>query len=330
LSDDATRLKAYQYILTIMKPNVYCTNCGHQGHMTKQCTQPITSFGAIVFRVKGEWNQAKSLLSSDTVITGLETVPNSNIEYLLIQRRDSLGFIDILRGKYKPTDYDYIKQQIRGMTVSEQERILTLPFDTLWEELWGAPVEASNNYRNDKETSRVKLENLRKGTPSLEEIIQETVQKWSTPEWGFPKGRRDIGESEYSCALRELKEETGLTETDVIPVKNMEPIQELFFGSNRIQYCHKYYIFYAPEGKEIVYDSTNPHMRQEIGDLRWCSMDDGLRLIRPDNSEKREILLRVNNLLRKYCSLRLGNEPINAYKKKYYRLCPLTAYAGKI
>lgn len=317
---NAPRLKAAQYPHITMKPNVYCTNCGHQGHITKQCTQPITSFGAIVFRVKGEWNQAKSLLTSESAITGIETVPSSNIEYLLIQRRDSLGFIDIVRGKYKPGDYDYIKQQVRGMTASEQERILTTPFDTLWEELWGPPQEGSNHYRSEKELSRGKMEALRGGTPSLNTIIQDAAQKWETPEWGFPKGRRDFGESEYSCALRELKEETGLTEMDVIPVKNMEPIQELFFGSNRIQYCHKYYIFFAPEGKELAYDKTNPHMCQEIGDLRWCSIDAGLQMIRPDNSEKREVLLRVSNLLRKYCALRLGNQPVNAYHRKSVRV----------
>jgi hypothetical protein len=161
---------------------IYCTNCGQPGHMTKQCTDPITSFGAIVFRIRGDWNQAKSLLSSDSAITGLETVPNSNIEFLLIQRRDSLGFIDIVRGKYKHDDYDYIKQQVRGMTLLERERILMTPFDTLWEDLWGPPVEGSNHYRSEKEVSRIKLEKLRSGTPSLESIIQETIQILLTPE----------------------------------------------------------------------------------------------------------------------------------------------------
>ncbi|NDB86016.1 MAG: NUDIX domain-containing protein, partial [Alphaproteobacteria bacterium] len=262
-----------------MKSNVYCTNCGQLGHMTKQCTQPITSFGAIVFRIKGEWNQALSLLTSESAITGLETVPSCNIEFLLIQRRDSLGYIDIVRGKYKSGDYEYIKQQIRGMTATEQERILTIPFDILWEDLWGAPTEGSNHYRNEKELSRAKLEGLRSGSPTLEAIVKEVNQKWETPEWGFPKGRRDVGESEYACALRELKEETGLTETDVIPVKNMDTVRELFFGSNRIQYCHKYYIFFAPDKKDVVYDTNNVHMLQEIGDIRWCSVDEGLRLI---------------------------------------------------
>ena len=30
--------------------NVYCVNCGEKGHVLKQCTGPITSFGIIAFK----------------------------------------------------------------------------------------------------------------------------------------------------------------------------------------------------------------------------------------------------------------------------------------
>ena len=295
------------------KISVYCTNCGEHGHVTKQCLYPITSFGAIVFRIRGGWNQAHSLMSSDTAITGLESVPSSNIEYLLIQRRDSLGYIDILRGKYKLGDTDYIRQQIRGMTREERHKILTVPFDTLWEQMWGPPAEGANPYRQEKEQSKQKLELLRSG--DLSALIESCEQVWATPEWGFPKGRRDIHESEYMCALREMKEETGLTEADVIPIKNLDTIRETFFGSNRVQYCHKYFMFYAPKEKEIAYDRANPHMCQEIGDLRWCSVEDGLQLIRPENIEKREVLLRVSGLLRKYCPFKYGDEDFVPFRR---------------
>jgi len=275
----------------------YCTNCGEYSHNTKQCLLPITSFGTILFRVKGEWNQPQTLLNSETSFNGLDLV-KSNIQYLLIQRRDSLGYIDIMRGKYKIDDIDYISKQIHGMTRDEQERLLSIPFDTLWEQLWGPPIEGSNPYKNEKETSRVKLMALRNILP---DIIKSVNMSWPTPEWGFPKGRRDPYESEYMCAIREMKEETGLTEKDVVPIKNIDTIKETFFGSNNIQYCHKYFIMYVPNNKEIVYNSNNIHMFQEIGDIRWCSLDEALSLIRSENVEKREILLRVSSLLRNYC-----------------------------
>ena len=284
----------------------FCTNCGEHGHSTKQCLQPITSYGIILFRVKGGWNQAEQLIASDTSLNGLECVPQANLEYLLIQRKDSLGFIDILRAKYNVTDIAYISQQLRGMTRSEQEKLLFEPFDSLWEQMWGPSPQGTNSYKNEKEQSRQKLEALRAGTPSLEEIIKTVNHTWDTPEWGFPKGRRDPHETEYFCALRELWEETGISERDVIPIKNLEPISETFFGSNHIQYSHKYYIMYMPQEREVVFDSTNKIMSREIGDIRWCSLEEGSKLIRADNIEKREMLFRVARLLRNYCPFQNG------------------------
>ena len=284
----------------------FCTNCGEHGHPTKQCLDPITSYGVIVFRVKGAWSQAENLVASDSSLNGLDGSLQSKLEYLLIQRKDSLGFIDILRAKYTVTDIPYISQQIRGMTKGEQDKLLYEPFDSLWEQMWGPAVQGVNSYKHEKEQSRQKLEALRTGVPSLETIIKDVNHSWDTPEWGFPKGRRDPHETEYFCALRELWEETGISERDVIPIKNLEPIREIFFGSNRIQYCHKYYIMYMPTERNTLYDTSNTLMSREIGDIKWCTLDEGLHRIRSDNIEKREILLRVARLLKNFCPFQNG------------------------
>ena len=70
-----------------------CTNCGDYGHTYRQCLAPITSYGMILFRIKGPWNQAQAILQNTTSVNGLDNIQN-NIEYLLIQRRDSLGFVE--------------------------------------------------------------------------------------------------------------------------------------------------------------------------------------------------------------------------------------------
>ena len=49
-----------------------CRNCGEVGHLYKSCPQPIMSFGIICYRI----NEGK-------------------IEYLMIQRRDSLSFMNL-------------------------------------------------------------------------------------------------------------------------------------------------------------------------------------------------------------------------------------------
>ena len=285
------------------KKQLFCTNCGIYGHYIKSCIAPITSYGCIVIKAPEGFDQAKELLKNDNSISGFENYMK-DIKYLMIQRRDSLGFIEIIRGKYKLTDTDYIQYHINTMTAEEHHKILTQDFETLWNQLWGAPKEQSQTYKNDKESAKEKFDALRSGTPSLECMIQNVTKPWTSAEWGFPKGRRDPRESELQCALRELKEETGIYEKDIIFIRNLESLSETFFGSNHIHYCHRYYIFMYNSNKELRYDTTNFHMAQEIGDLGWFSLEECLDKIRPENIEKKEVLLRASSLLRNYCPLR--------------------------
>ena len=277
-----------------------CTNCSNAGHQSKNCPQPITSYGVILFRIKGEWNQTEALLQGS--VTGMDP-SKSQIEFLLIQRRDTIGFIEIMRGKYRISDHEYIKQHLSCMTGEEHTKLLTADFDKLWESLWGPPQEGSHAYKNEKEQARAKMDIIR---PMLEGFIKD-IQPWEEPEWGFPKGRRDNCESEYSCAMRETWEETNISERDIFPIRNMEPIRELFQGSNGVNYCHKYYIAYAPAGvgeESIeVAAEKNEHIKREVRQIRWFSYDEAVQHIRPENPEKRQVLLRVNKILQKFCPL---------------------------
>ena len=294
-----------------MKKTIFCSNCGEYGHYLKNCLSPVTSFGVILVKLPDGFSQAEELLLNDNSVSGYEKIMK-DVKYLMIQRRDSLGFIEMMRGKYKITDTDYIRYHINTMTHLEHQKILNDDFDELWNKLWGTPKEQSLNYRNDKENAKQKLQQLKEGIQdmssntiiTLQTLINDITTPWDTPEWGFPKGRRDPREYELQCAFRELYEETGISESDVLYVRNLEPISETFFGSNHIHYCHKYYIMFYNSNKEINYDSTNPFMVQEIGDLGWFSLEECLKKIRPENIEKKEVLLRASSVLRSYCAIR--------------------------
>jgi 8-oxo-dGTP pyrophosphatase MutT (NUDIX family) len=288
-----------------------CSNCGLYGHSFRHCISPVTSHGVIVFKVDGTWNPAKILSEQESAITGFEGV--GHVKYLMIQRRDSLGFVELMRGKYQTDDFRYITTQLKGMTKKERNRFLTLSFNELWSQLWGID-STSTQYRSEKEISRQKFESLRvngvldesENRKTLGEVFEQMGPGWETPEYGFPKGRRDPNETERDCALRELWEETGLRKEDIKVIENCEPLQETFFGSNRVHYCHKYVLAYIKPDVEVSFDPANEHMKREIGDLGWFTLEEGLEKIRPENVEKKEVLLRAQSLLRNYCPLMLG------------------------
>jgi 8-oxo-dGTP pyrophosphatase MutT (NUDIX family) len=280
------------------------------------------SYGAIVFRIRdgGSWNQSTALVQTDhPVATGLESVL-SKVEVLLIQRRDSIGYVEMMRGKYKTGDTAYIEQLLSSITAAEREKLLTRPFDTLWQELWGPPQESGHTYRSEKETARQKLEALR-ADATLRNLCERVTTTWSTPEWGFPKGRREHSETEYACAMRELWEETNLSEKDLVPIRNMEPLQELYTGSNSVRYLHKYFLCYCPpDVNPLAFEDAlliNPHMRREVGNMKWVTGTEALELLRPDQEQKRQLLQRFFKILKTYCPLRMTqNTPARSELKK--------------
>ena len=54
-----------------------CNNCGLKGHIYKDCRAPVTSYGNIIYKIVG-----------------------SRPYIVMIQRKDSLCYIEFLRGKY--------------------------------------------------------------------------------------------------------------------------------------------------------------------------------------------------------------------------------------
>lgn len=276
----------------------HCTNCGLSGHVFRNCLSPVTSYGLIAIRYMNDII-SDSLFSKSNIIN----INNYSIQFLLIQRKDSLAYVEFIRGKYNPYDNDYIGRLLRGMTIKEQENILIKSFDELWYTVWG---ESSNlkSHKNDYDISEKKYSTIKDNIP---ELIKNNTTKWIEPEWGFPKGRRNPHESDLNCAIREFQEETGLHRNDFTVIQNTYPISETFFGSNQVHYCHKYYIAICNKSIEVQMNMNNLHMTREIGNIQWCSLDEAITKIRPDNIEKREILLKAGKIIRDFYPIQIND-----------------------
>jgi len=276
-----------------MKNSIFCNNCGKQGHVFHSCKLPIISNGLIVYREKkvDSESQANNRLKSD------------KYEYLMIKRKDTLGYVDFLRGRYSLHNKLYLLNIINEMTIQEKIKIRTMDFDSLWNDLWFG--SSSSQYRNEGRISKDKFEKLNSGIiinkniVTLESLIKESKTRWVETEWGFPKGRRNYNEKDLTCAIREFEEETGYKNHDFNIIYNILPYEEIFTGSNFKSYKHKYFICKLKDN--VI--NENGFQKSEVSDMQWKSYKECLDSIRPYNVEKKDIIYKLNKVLNKFIVL---------------------------
>jgi len=239
---------------------------------------PITSVGIIAYRVN-----------------------NNKKEYLMIRRKDTLGFIDFMRGKYSVNNKDYIMNMLKQMTEHEKITLNTQSFDELWFSVWGNN-RLSNQYKQEETVSRNKFQIIKDGIYNkqtfynLASLIDESKQyaQWEEPEWGFPKGRRNFQEKDFECALREFREETGISTDYLHSIQNIFPFEENFTGSNYKSYKHKYYITHMTYN-----DTLRPckYDKIEVSKIEWKTLEQCIQCMRPYNLEKQHMLTNLDNML---------------------------------
>ena len=261
----------------MIKNTNLCNNCGKQGHSFHQCKLPITSYGIVLFRSSSK-----------------------GLQFLMIRRKDSFGFIDFIRGKYSPYNIFQVQNIINEMSLVEKHEILTNSFDSLWLNMWG---NSSNiQYKNEEVSSSKKMETIRNGVIinndniTLRNIVENSSTKWNETEWEFPKGRRNHKEKDLDCALREFEEETGISKEKITVVENILPFEEIFIGTNHKSYKHKYFLAYMNDTEE----NLDNFQITEVSKMEWKTIDNCLESIRPYNLEKMKLITNINKVLQEY------------------------------
>lgn len=278
--------------------NVYCANCGEKGHVVKDCKGPITSFGIIAFRIVNsekdeigdtntELNRILSL-SKDVHLNTLKRYPT--IKYLMIQRKDTMGYIDFVRGKYSLQNKDkMIKVCLDEMTLLEKQNLISKSFDQIWSELW--INHESKTFKNEYETAKEKF-----GKLEIESLVKSSSNHFEYQEFGFPKGRRNMKESNIVCAEREFFEETGYNKGNYKFLKNYPTVDEEFIGTNGIKYRHIYYVVKMNDNiKPPTIDKKNIVQTGEVQNIGWFTIDECMTIIRPYDTAKKQAILNVNS-----------------------------------
>lgn len=250
------------------KKEIVCINCNKIGHTFKQCHQPISSYGIIAFKVF-----------------------DNNIFFLMICRKDTFHYVEFMRGRYDLEDKCYINSLLDGFTHNERNLITNYNFDYLWTKLWMSKNQ--ERYNREYYDSKNKFNILMKDSYLINYFDKFEV-KWTEPEWGFPKGRRNLGEEDLDCAKREFEEESGLNNQQY-QIIDSSFIKEIFFGTNNLKYKHVYYIAFCNKNINVNLDKDNLDQISEVSNIEWVEYNDCLRRIRPYNTEKINVLKTVYN-----------------------------------
>ena len=253
-----------------------CRNCGINGHLYKDCIHPIMSFGIVCYQI-------------DDI---------NNLKNLMIQRKDSLSFMEFIRGKYNTSDVTYIKQLISSMTYNEKHLLMRKQFDDIWNYAW-----YQNNASNIKHTSEYTESKYKFDYLNTNNVIQSIISNMicmveQEQEWGFPKGRRKLKESDIDCAVREFCEETRLAKGDIEINDNIVPFEEIFYGTNNVLYKHTYYLAKIKnKNTSIEVDQSCIEQIREVRALQWFDYDEVIKHINSHNVERHQIIEKINDIL---------------------------------
>lgn len=265
---------------------IQCLNCGYYGHAIKTCNYPITSYGILCYFVEN----------------------NKNIKYLMIQRKDSLCYIEFMRGFYDLNNISYLCTLFKYITINEKKRLVNNNFDYLWELLW--KNYNSSKLKKDYEKSKLLFNKLKNGYKlkgikiNLNYLIEKTKNEtYEKTEMEFPKGRRNLNENNINTALREFEEESGLSRNKIDLINN-KSYEEIYIAVNNIRYRHIYYIAKCNEKNyNSIINLFNPNNKtqiKEVIDVKWLDYEQVLKNIRNIYLERKELFKRINKIVKKY------------------------------
>ena len=266
--------------------NNYCNNCGNYGHLYKHCRHPILSYGIILYHK-----------CKDT----------SEIKIVMVERKDTISYIEFLRGKYSSIyNIKYIELLFSRMSSYEIKKINENDFDTLWNDLW---IHTDTiNYRIKKEYNKSKsnFTSIKVGykvngkTINLKYFDNSIKHKYISNEWEIPKGRRNNFETNKDCAIREFKEETNIDKSSFSIINNIIPIIEEYVGINQVRYKHIYYIGEADEEIQLKINMDNKEQYTEIKDIQWLNEENSQSKIRDYDTKKKKIINNFFNFIKEY------------------------------
>lgn len=217
------------------------------------------------------------------------------VEYLLVTKRYSIGYTQILLGRYSIHNFSMVRRLVEDMTDSERQRILWSNFRSLYVQFWGRFDPAhEESYR----CAHLKFKTMRRRS-IWKQMIRQVKTHYETPGFEFPKGKKTapeelshLVESNFDCAIREFSEETCFPPTSYHLIPYTKPFEMERVGMDNRTYLSTFYVV-----KFLKKESVQSRQSSEIQAMTWMTSEDMLKQIRPKEVEFRDLIQRVNTHL---------------------------------
>ena len=296
----------------------YCKNCNNEGHANSSCRHPITSIGVIVARTNAA---------------------TSELELLMIRRKDTYGYVDFLRGKTPFNDIGKMEICIDEMSLREKAAILSIrtPDDVreLRIKMWGS---FKIQYRREEEDAcrkilgfiRTNALDCSTDRPTVVSTVSTVVSTVSTDRpTNVSTVSTDTAEtSKYTLADIVLMSSTKWEnpewgfpkgkreyhENDIrCALREFE--EETGISRDRIDVIQNIVpieeVFVGTDGRPYKHkyfvaclkgDSVDLSKFQtsEVGGVEWKSIARAVDSIRPNNPEKVDVIRQVDDMFKKY------------------------------
>jgi len=230
-------------------------------------------------------NSIPSLTINQNIVSEIPMKEITTQKVVLVQRRNTIGLIEFIRGKYDVNKPDYIIKLFNMMTFDEKRMFREYDSFDMLRTIIGLKREF--NYRGEYNDAKTKYNTLRDDPRGnqINALLDKSYTKWDSPEWGAPKGRRSNKEYDIECAIREFVEETGIKYKNINVYRNIKPLEEVYKGINGVVYKHTYFIADIKDNSEchenINYIEKGGYLNSEVSNVKCFNLTECQKIIRP-------------------------------------------------
>lgn len=196
---------------------------------------------------------------------------------LVVKRRFTYGFLDLLMGKYMLNNKEAIYKLIKNTTMFERYMLKEWEYEKIIRYTY-----------NDHQIEIIKRSKFRILKRNYIDIINESFYiPGANLVWEFPKGKMQKNESPYDTAIREFEEETSIRKCNYSLDCNGVKVYIL---DDSDRYPVIYFRGTCEKVPKINFENID---KTEIDDLMWVDISDFYKLNGGEN---------LSNIYNKVCS----------------------------